>query len=248
MRCGSIWSNRIPLQSSPIDLGSHRIWHARGKKKTGARIPWYSPDAGSKIQRIPQQNNLRFPISVRSRYDLRGKDLGSTGSLMKMLMQYATSTKILDIRSSMSPVSFHSTRKKSQEASKIHTTHQKRLFNGPRLTWANEFSLRKIQDPQDPAATILNKIQDPQDPAKLCGNDPDPLDPSTNANKESRIRQDPGSWILQTLDPRPFLVSGTCPMHTCITHCHLFVNLCGKISSRYIKNDQNYDYDMRCQN
>ena len=29
---------------------------------------------------------------------------------------------------------------------------------------------------------------------------------------------DPG--ILQILDPRPFLVFGTCPMHTCITHCH----------------------------
>ena len=129
MRYGSIWSNRIPLQSSPIGLGSHRIRHARGKKKqepssTGSdgKTAWedsgslgsherYSPDAGSKIQRIPQQNNLRFPISVGSHYDLRGKDLGSTGSLMKMPMQYATSTKILDIRSSMSPVSFHTTRK-----------------------------------------------------------------------------------------------------------------------------------------
>ena len=55
--------------------------------------------------------------------------------------------------------------------------------------------------------------------------------------KGSRIRQDPGSWIFQILDPRPFLVFGTCPIHTCITHCHLFVNLCAKISSRYIKND-----------
>ena len=98
MRYGSVWSNRIPLQSSPIGLGSHRIRHARGQK-TGAklhrirrqnglrglripRIPWYSPDAGSKIQRIRQQNNLRFPISLGSHYDLRGKDLGSTGSLM----------------------------------------------------------------------------------------------------------------------------------------------------------------------
>ena len=184
MRYGSIWSNLIPLQSSPIDLGSHRIRRARGKKKTGAklhrirpqnglrgsripRIPWYNPEVGSKIQRIPQQNNLRFPISVGFHYDLRGKDLGSTGSLMKIPMQYATSTKILNIRSSMSPVSFHTTRKKrSQEAPKIHTVHQKRLFNGRRLTWVNEFSLRKIQDPQGPAAIILNKTQDPQDPAK----------------------------------------------------------------------------------
>ena len=85
-------------------------------------------------------------------------------------------------------------------------------------------------------------------PQKLCGNDPDPLDPSTNAKKGSRIRQDPGSWIFQILDPRPFLVFGTCPIHTCITHCHLFVNLCAKISSRYIKNDQSYDYDMTSQN
>ena len=40
--CRSIWSNRIPLQSSPIDLGSHRIRHARApppKKKNRSQAP-----------------------------------------------------------------------------------------------------------------------------------------------------------------------------------------------------------------
>ena len=143
MRYGSIWSNRIPLQSSPIDLGSHRIRRARGQKKNKLhrirpqnglrgsripRIPWYNPEAGSKIQRIPQQNNLRFPISVGFHYDLRGKDLGSTGSLMKMSMQYATSTKILDIRSSMSPVSFHTTRKKRHRKPQRSTPSIKNVY------------------------------------------------------------------------------------------------------------------------
>ena len=148
-RRNAVWIYLI--QSDPIAKLADRSWTpsdqtcAWPKKKTGAklhrirpqnglrgsripRIPWYNPEAGSKIKRIPQQNNLRFPISVGFHYDLRGKDLGSTGSLMKMPMQYATSTKILDIRSSMSPVSFHTTRKKRHRKPQRSTPSIKNVY------------------------------------------------------------------------------------------------------------------------
>ena len=91
------------------------------------------------------------------------QDPGSTGSLKKLSLQYETSSKILDIRSCVSPVSFHTTEKKTlEEAPKVHTVYQNRLSNRRRPAQANKFSRSKIQDPQDPAPIFLNKIQNSQ--------------------------------------------------------------------------------------
>ena len=153
----------------------------RGKKKTeskihmirwqngltGSRIPWHNANARFKIHRIKQQNNLQDPRFVGLYYKLSGQDLECTGSFTKMSMHYATSIKIMDIRSCVSRASFHTTINRLQEgeAPNINTVQQKRFFNGRRSTWANGFSPSKIQDPQDAATICLNKLRDPQYPA-----------------------------------------------------------------------------------
>ena len=125
-----------------------------------------------------------------------------------MSMQYATSITILDIRPSVSFISFHTTGKRYRK-------HQRSTLSIRNVYLIVKTHLSQIifseQDPVSPGSSSYFSRQDPRSTGsrKNCVYKiQDPLDPSTKC--QPRIRQDSRSYILRILDPGHSLDLGTC--------------------------------------